>query len=84
MTALPENRPAVELGVTITHRFRTGEAIATVWTIDRFGSRLTLARREWATGRPTPAELDLLGAEVTQTVTDCVLSALGVQGVLVT
>jgi hypothetical protein len=82
MTARPENRPTIEMRLVVVHRPHNGSAVARIQVQTRNAEWATLTMQEWPTGRPTAAQVDLLGASLESEAVASILASVGVQGVL--
>lgn len=63
-------------------KFRKGNAMCTVWVHLRGGERSAAHVTYWPSGAPTPHQLELLLAAVSDELQTLVLTECGVQGVL--
>jgi len=78
----PNNRPTVELRLVINHRKHDGSAVVRISTLMRDGSFAVTFAQEWPSGRPTPTQVELLGAKLEEELTTVVLTGIGIQGTL--
>lgn len=83
MVSKPENRPLLEFRLVVVVRPHDGSAVARIQVQTRHAEWASLRSQEWPSGRPTPTQLELLAADMTDQVQAAVVTFVGVQGAFV-
>jgi hypothetical protein len=79
---LPENEPVIYVALIVSRQVGRPAVSARVRTYVGADTGRTIHTAEWLSGRPEPAQLDEMIAQLAAAATEEVIRRLGVQGVM--